>query len=270
MAPRGRVLLLTMSLALMAALSEPRAATVLRDGPSPFRAQIDMMRALALTSRGTPVAHPSCAQSLPVQAAQGPSPWRVVWLSATVALLLALGAGTYAWWRRKQHATIDDNDTLSDVASEEEPDSPTGPPFDVQEGPVEPLSEGAGYLQFTQPILGAPSSFPITKSRFSIGRSSGNDLTVKDPSVSRYHAEIRIDRTGGVTLNDLASMNGVYVNNHRVHTAQLTEGDTVEFGDLAFFFTLLPSGSTGDETLTMPSDENDIVFGINFSGKGAA
>jgi len=86
-----------MSLALMAALSEPRAATVLRDGPSPFRAQIDMMRALALTSRGTPVAHPSCAQSLPVQAAQGPSPWRVVWLSATVALLLALGAGTYAW-----------------------------------------------------------------------------------------------------------------------------------------------------------------------------
>ncbi len=65
MAPRGRVLLLTTSLALMAALSEPRAATVLRDGLSPFRAQIDVMRALPLTSRDTPVAHPRARKAFP-------------------------------------------------------------------------------------------------------------------------------------------------------------------------------------------------------------
>ncbi len=188
MAPRGRVLLLTTSLALMAALSEPRAATVLRDGPSPFRAQIDVMRALPLTSRGTPVAHPSCAQSLPVQAAQGPRPSWLVWVSATVAVFLALGAGAYAWWRRKQHATIDDNDALPDVASEEEPDSPTRPPFDVQEGPVEPLSEGAGYLQFTQPILGHPLASP-SQSRDLV--SAGRRATISRSRILPYRGTTR-------------------------------------------------------------------------------
>lgn len=48
--------------------------------------------------------------------------------------------------------------------------------------------------------------------KFSIGRSSGSDITVDEYTVSRTHAELETGRDGRVTLRDLGSSYGTTVN----------------------------------------------------------
>ncbi|MEU9128293.1 DUF1707 and FHA domain-containing protein [Kitasatospora sp. NPDC048540] len=67
-----------------------------------------------------------------------------------------------------------------------------------------------------------------------IGRQTGSDLRLGDASVSRVHAELRLEPQGWV-LQDLGSSNGTYVNGLRVAGAVLVRaGDQVRFGRLAF------------------------------------
>ncbi len=66
--------------------------------------------------------------------------------------------------------------------------------------------------------------------RASVGRSEDSDIFLVDPSVSRNHAEIVIDR-GTVTLRDFGSTNGTFVNGERVTERRLAPGDEVIFGN---------------------------------------
>jgi len=72
------------------------------------------------------------------------------------------------------------------------------------------------------------------QSVIAVGRHPMNDLRFdvdKDPEVSSKHAEIRIVGDT-VTLKDLASTNGTYVNGQRVTGERvLAEGDVISFGD---------------------------------------
>jgi len=66
-----------------------------------------------------------------------------------------------------------------------------------------------------------------------IGRAPDNDIVVSDPSVSSYHAELH--EAGGVyRIVDLGSHNGTFVNEQRVTTAALSEGDVVGLGDATY------------------------------------
>src|SRR5947209_4713232 len=57
-----------------------------------------------------------------------------------------------------------------------------------------------------------------------VGRSSGCDIVIRDPTVSRVHA--RIDRTTtGWRIADLDSTNGTRVNGRRIHDSPLAPGD---------------------------------------------
>ena len=69
---------------------------------------------------------------------------------------------------------------------------------------------------------------------FVIGRSLQSDLSVDDLRVSRRHCRIGFDEQG-VTLADLQSANGTYVNGQRVAKALLRQGDRLQVGsaDLA-------------------------------------
>ena len=62
-----------------------------------------------------------------------------------------------------------------------------------------------------------------------VGRSSGCDITVDDPNVSRRHAEIR-QEDGGYWIVDLGSTNGVTLNGERVDRARLTPEDVILLG----------------------------------------
>jgi pSer/pThr/pTyr-binding forkhead associated (FHA) protein len=69
-----------------------------------------------------------------------------------------------------------------------------------------------------------------------IGRQRDNDLVLEDPSVSRHHAEIHRGGDGSLTLVDLDSLNGVFVNERQIKSAALSDGDSVEVGDVRLLF----------------------------------
>ena len=92
----------------------------------------------------------------------------------------------------------------------------------------------AGHLHFRdQPER---EGFPIVGPRVRIGRQRDNDLVLGDASVSRHHAEIHVGNDGSLTLVDLDSLNGVFVNERQVKSAGLADGDSVEIGDVRFVF----------------------------------
>ena len=78
----------------------------------------------------------------------------------------------------------------------------------------------------------------IDKTPWRIGRGRNNDLTIADHSVSRLHAEVRSNEEGQLLLSDLESLNGVFVNDNRIDSIQLREGDSVDIGDVGMHFTL--------------------------------
>ncbi|MEE8410485.1 MAG: FHA domain-containing protein [Myxococcota bacterium] len=57
----------------------------------------------------------------------------------------------------------------------------------------------------------------------------GADIILSDDSISRAHAMVFHD-TGGIGVIDLASTNGTFVNNDRVGTAMLSDGDIITLG----------------------------------------
>ncbi len=79
--------------------------------------------------------------------------------------------------------------------------------------------------------------FPLIGAAARIGRSSKSDIQIVDASISRMHAEIRIE-ADSVILVDLSSANGSLVNGQRVgQPVRLTEGDIVQLGDISLLFT---------------------------------
>ena len=66
-----------------------------------------------------------------------------------------------------------------------------------------------------------------------VGRAPTSDIPVIDPTISRRHAEVEC-RDGSVTVRDLGSSNGTFLNGARVETATVTTGDTVTFGKVGF------------------------------------
>lgn len=65
-----------------------------------------------------------------------------------------------------------------------------------------------------------------------IGRSSKNDIVISDPTVSSHHAQLLVDENGIITLIDLDSTNGTFVNGKRVSGQRmLSKHDRVRLGN---------------------------------------
>ena len=62
-----------------------------------------------------------------------------------------------------------------------------------------------------------------------IGRSSELDMVLVEDMVSRKHAKISITN-GKITIEDLGSTNGTFVNGEKVKTSRLKEGDRILIG----------------------------------------
>ena len=86
------------------------------------------------------------------------------------------------------------------------------------------------YLYVTAPGMAARKvslDRPVT----TIGRSSMNDLPISDKMLSRQHARIVRDGEGALTVEDLGSRNGTFLNGDRLTTLQpLKPGDRITVG----------------------------------------
>lgn len=88
---------------------------------------------------------------------------------------------------------------------------------------AEPSSETIYWLEYNGRVIG------LTAGNTVIGRSTGNQLVLDDPLVSRRHAQITVSRHA--VVEDLGSVNGVFVNGERINQPRvLSDGDRVTIG----------------------------------------
>jgi pSer/pThr/pTyr-binding forkhead associated (FHA) protein len=80
---------------------------------------------------------------------------------------------------------------------------------------------------------GQRKDFHLTPGKTIIGRSEECDLRIPLPEISRKHSMVIVSQDT-VTVRDLGSANGTYVNNKRVNEQELDPGDHLVIGPVVF------------------------------------
>ena len=86
-------------------------------------------------------------------------------------------------------------------------------------------------------------AYPLSDTGFAIGRDASNDIVIREPSVSRTHAEVRAE--AGEYVLHTSGTTGTRLNGAAVTTPrQLKDGDRIEVGtaELTFRRAKLPLG----------------------------
>ncbi|MBF6087048.1 ATP-binding cassette domain-containing protein [Nocardia cyriacigeorgica] len=138
---------------------------------------------------------------------------------------------------------------------------PPAPPQRPHSGPQSGASRIAGFHSAPQPQPAAPnvninmttkadtSSLPPVRARpstspiaradrlpaggLAIGRTADNQIVVNDPLASRRHARL-VAGSEGLTIEDLGSANGTFVNGVRQQRTVLRERDIITIGNVDF------------------------------------
>ena len=105
-------------------------------------------------------------------------------------------------------------------------DLDTVPTRDSIDGPALVVRSGGGR---------AGESFEAIGDRALIGRSPDCDVFLDDVTVSRRHAEL-VREASVYTIRDLGSLNGTFVNRHRIESTVLEDDDEVQVGKYRMTF----------------------------------
>ncbi|MCA9239555.1 MAG: FHA domain-containing protein [Planctomycetales bacterium] len=113
------------------------------------------------------------------------------------------------------------------------------------------------------------SRFNLSESTITVGRERDNAVQIHDTEVSRKHCEISVDGAR-VSVRDLNSSNGTFVNGKAVQSAVLRTGDQLQLGRSLLLFTgakeesVDPSDSRIDIiAATQDGEESRIVHSIS-------
>jgi FHA domain-containing protein/zinc ribbon protein len=119
-----------------------------------------------------------------------------------------------------------DDSTMTFSAEEIEEDGGVGLEELGVEGPTLVVRSGGGRTG---------EQFPLERTQTTIGRTPDCDIFLDDVTVSRRHA-IVAKGAGTFTLEDLGSLNGTFLNRHRIEQADLENGDEVQIGKYRLIF----------------------------------
>jgi pSer/pThr/pTyr-binding forkhead associated (FHA) protein len=103
---------------------------------------------------------------------------------------------------------------------------------------IETLPRGTALLVVKRgPNAG--SRFLLDRPVTTAGRLPGSDIFLDDVTVSRRHAEFRLE-SGGFRIVDVGSLNGTFVNRKPVDSAVLAGGDEIQIGRFRLVFLARP------------------------------
>src|SRR3954452_7130566 len=107
---------------------------------------------------------------------------------------------------------------------------------------VEGLAPGTALL-VVQRGPNAGSRYLLDADTTSVGRNPDAAIFLDEVTVSRRHAEFRREGSG-FRVVDVGSLNGTYVNRHRIDDVVLTGGDEVQVGKYRLLYlTGMPEGA---------------------------
>jgi sigma-B regulation protein RsbU (phosphoserine phosphatase) len=106
-----------------------------------------------------------------------------------------------------------------------------------------PASLPTASLEVWDPS-GGRTRVPLAALPFLIGRQAGNQLVLRDSRISRTHARI-VGEGGAHVIEDLSSLNGVFVNDERVRRRRLNPSDRIDFGLADSYRLVYTSGEHG-------------------------
>ena len=112
-----------------------------------------------------------------------------------------------------------------------------------EQATVDALHPGTALLI----VLRGPNTgarFLLDDTEVTTGRGPESDIFLDDVTVSRRHAEFRLEG-GEFQVVDVGSLNGTYVNREPVDSAVLANGDEVQIGKFRLVFLTGPKGADG-------------------------
>jgi pSer/pThr/pTyr-binding forkhead associated (FHA) protein len=97
-----------------------------------------------------------------------------------------------------------------------------------------------------------------------VGRSHGNTVRIPSAEVSRQHCRLYLNN-GLVTIEDLGSVNGTFLNGQRVHESEIVRpGDNLEVGPVRFVveYELTPDALDRLREIDSEVEQVDVLEGL--------
>lgn len=105
-------------------------------------------------------------------------------------------------------------------------------------------STAIASLWLASPVtLGGNLPYPITDGEHVIGRNDDCQIIIRDVSISRRHAKLLL-REGCLSIDDLSSTNGTFVNKKPIQSAAIETGTLLVLGNVRLF--IVPAKSAED------------------------
>ena len=105
-------------------------------------------------------------------------------------------------------------------------------------------------------IITSPKSKPLriklTSGKMMIGRMVTSDIVINDTAASRRHAEIYYDSlTEMLSINDLKSSNGTYINRQKISGFyRLHDGDVIQIGQTEMHLSEITDAGPGQKDIS--------------------
>jgi hypothetical protein len=79
----------------------------------------------------------------------------------------------------------------------------------------------------------AGTEIPLQAGVNSVGRNAANDICIPEPGISTSHCELDVAAIG-ISIHDLNSTNGTFINHERVARGMVQNGDLLTLGNTEF------------------------------------